>query len=182
MGLDTKTQKLNIVIRKNKSIDKGLLQRFCEERYNVYAFIEHKGDISVITGEVESVHYHIVAKAKAKQRISTILNDIQSFFGFENQFGIQVEPYKSLEGSLQYLIHRNDKDKTQHDISEVIHNFNKDEFVTLMTTENDTLTIDRLIVLINQSDTMTQLFRSIGLGYAKMYLYVIKEIWKELKG
>lgn len=182
MGLETKTIKLNIVIRKNIEIDKSKIKAFCEERYNYYAFIEHKGDISKIDGVVEGVHYHIVARAKQKQRIATILNDIVRYFGFDNPFGVQIEPYRSLEGSLQYLIHKNDKDKTQHDISEIIHNFDKEEFDTLMTSENDTLTIDRLIVLINQSDTFTQLFRAIGLGYAKMYLNVIKEIWKDLKG
>lgn len=182
-SLDSQTTKINLVIRKNKKIPLNLIVDYLEKNANEYAFIEHTRDISPKTAEVEGVHYHIVFNAKYKKiRLSTRLNGIVDFFGFDNAFGIEIEPYRSLEASLQYLIHKNNPEKTQHSISEVITNFDEGDFKTLMNCEIDNvMSFDRLYASIVASDNIIDVIRDIGIGNYRTWRNVITDMWRGIK-
>ena len=72
-----------ITIRKNIELSKDKIKQWCEYTTlgEMYAFIEHKGDISVESGEVEGVHYHIVLNTPKRVRKGQLLKDIVDFFG-----------------------------------------------------------------------------------------------------
>lgn len=103
--------------------------------------------------EVEGIHYHIVGSLRERTRVGTLLNRLTAFIGFDNNFGIEIQSANCIEGCYQYLIHKNDSDKTPHDISEVITNIPQQEFITLMTTDyqDTTITQDRIEVIVNNA-------------------------------
>lgn len=174
-----------ITIRKNQKIPKAQLIEFCNSltQGDMYAFIEHEKDVSIETGEVEGVHYHIVLNSAKRHQKAKILNDIVRFFDFDNPFGIEVDVYSSFEGCLQYLTHQNVKEKTQHKRDEIVHNIDKDLFVTFLDTPLTTeLTASTLVGLIEQCDSPIDLAKRIGLGSYTHYYHVIRQWWRLIKG
>lgn len=174
-----------ITIRKNVDLSISKIKQWCELHSlgDMYAFIEHKGDISCDTGLVEGTHYHIVLNTEKKVRKSQLLNDIVKQFDFDNPFGIELDIYQSFEGCLQYLTHQNVKEKTQHDKSEIVHNIDKDTFLAIMETPLATqLCTSQLVYLIEQAKTPIDLCRELGLGTFDHYLKTIKVLWRYIKG
>lgn len=152
-NLESKATKITLVIRKNVVIEPRLINSFCEEHLSRYAWIKHEGDISTETMETEGIHYHIVGVLKGRTRLGTILNRVVLHFGFDNPYGIEIACAGCIEGCYQYLIHKNDPDKTPHDISEVITNIPTEEFKTLMELDftDNTITQSRINTIVNEN-------------------------------
>lgn len=166
-NLETKATKITMVIRKNEEIEARLINSFCEEHLSRYAWIEHKSDISTDTMEIEGIHYHIVGQLKARTRIGTLLNRVVLHFGFNNPYGIEIACASCIEGCYQYLIHKNDKDKTPHDISEVITNIPLDEFKTLMEIDftDNTITQARIDTLVDDNIIFDEVKLKVRINY-----------------
>lgn len=148
-NLESKVTKVTIVIRKNTEVSTSLIDSFCDLVFKRYAWIVHDGDISTTTMEVESIHYHIVGELKQRTRLGTLLNRIVNHFGFDNPFGIEIDTARCIEACYQYLIHKNDKDKTPHDLNEIVTNIPFEELKTIIETAIDTsITADRLEVVL----------------------------------
>lgn len=152
-NLESKATKITLVIRKNTHLKESDINSFCEEFLSRYAWIEHLNDISTETLQVEGVHYHIVGTLKNRTRLGTILSRVVKHFNFDNPFGIEIATANSIEGCYQYLIHKNDKDKTPHDISECHTNIPAEEFQTLMELSftDNTINQNRIDILINDN-------------------------------
>lgn len=181
--LTCQSTKANIVIRKNREIKADKLDAYCKEYFSRYAWIEHKGDISVKTGEVEGVHYHIVGDFKAsKVAFSTRLNTIAAFFNFENADGIEIDKYNSLIGSLQYLTHQNQPDKTPHKKDEIHYGgFDKTDFDMYMEAScDDVITFDYLFGLVCESNNIIEVIRGLGLGNYRTWRNVVWDMWNEI--
>lgn len=186
-SLSTQTGKLFIVIRKAPSImekiDNDKVLNYCKTFGKEYAFILHDKDVEPVTGEVESKHYHIVMKAQnGDKRLSTHLNDIVSYFGFEDNNGICIEKYDSLEGSLQYLIHKNNPEKTQHKVSEIITNIDKGDLNTYLTVdlESNEISFDRVSSICLESSNIIEVIKSLGIVNYQRYRATIWDIWNSL--
>lgn len=181
-SLTCQSKKVCLVIRKNISIPTDKIKSYCELYFEKYAFIEHKGDIKPDNGEVEGVHYHIVGNYKSsKVAFSTRLNDIVDYFKFDNALGIQIEMYKSLENSLQYLTHKNQSEKTPHNVKEIITNIEASEFDLLYNSDNGmVVTFDTLYTLCLESANIIEVIRGLGIGVYKSWRNVIWDIWNEL--
>lgn len=180
-SLTTQTGKLFIVIRKNKQIDLNKIKAYCSQFGEQYAFINHKEDIDPLSGVVIPTHYHIVLNAKDKRkRLSTHLEDIRSFFGFKDNNGIEIDKYRSYENALQYLIHRNNPEKTQHDISEIITNIDSEELKTLITCDTSVMSFDLIYSVCNTSNNIIEVIRSLGISNYQRYRSTIWDIWNEL--
>lgn len=183
--LSTQSQHWFITIRKNIELPTNDIKLWVElySLGEMYAFIEHKGDISKDTGEVEGTHYHIVMDTQKRVRKLQLLKSIVSTFKFDNPFGIEVDTYDSFEGCLQYLTHQNDHEKTPHDRKEIITNIDKGVFDTLLDTPiAETLTTGKLCALIEECDNPVNLCERIGLGTFDHYLKTIRLLWRYLKG
>lgn len=179
-SLNTQTGKLFIVIRKNKVLDVNKIKAYCSQYGCEYAFISHKEDKDPITGVIIPIHYHIVLNAKDKRkRLSTHLEDLRSFMGFKDNNGIEIDKYRSYESALQYLIHKNDPQKTQHDISEIITNIDKDELKTLLTIDTAVMSFELVLSIIKRSNNIVDVIRSLGLSNYQRYRATIWDIWQE---
>ena len=179
-SLTCQTKKLNIVIRKNVAIKRERLEAFCNEWFTEWAFIEHAKDIEPNSGIVEGIHYHIVANAKdSRIRLSTRLNHICEAFHFDNANGIQIEQYRTFEGSLQYLIHLNQPEKTQHEASEICTNLSKEEFNLYMTANvGEVITFDRLFASVVNARNIIDVIHDLGIKAYKDWRNVIWDIWR----
>lgn len=181
-SLATQTGKLFIVIRKNKAIAFSKIKEYCETFGKEFAFIEHKNDIDPITKAVIPVHYHIVMNAKDnRKRLATHLNDLSSFFGFHDNNGIEVDKYRTYESAIQYLIHKNNPEKTQHKINEVVSNIDKDELTTYMTMDTMTISFDLVYSVCRNAHNIIDVIKSLGLSNYQKYRATIWDIIGYLK-
>lgn len=181
--LTCQSRKVCLVIRKGVEIKKEKIKEFCIEHFERYAFIEHKHDISPETGEIIPVHYHIVGDYKtAKTPFSTRLNDIVTFFRFDNANGIEIDQYNSFEGSLQYLTHKNQSEKTKHNESEIIHNLSEADFKILYNADiGNVVTFDLLYSVVFSANNIIDIIREIGIGNYRTWRAVIWDIWRTLQ-
>lgn len=172
---------VDLVIRKNKKISLDKIKAYCEHYCSKYAFIEHEHDITP-EGVVEGVHYHLVLKYSAsKVAFSTRLNEICNFFGFENANGIQIDKLISLTKALQYLIHKNNKEKTPHNITDIVHNYEQSDFDILMNSElEQVITFDLLYSIIIHSNNIIEVIKELGIGNYRTWRNVVWDIWNEL--
>lgn len=182
-SLSTQTGKLFIVIRKTPEIMKDIscdnILSYCKSFGVDYAFIEHNHDIDPITGLVEGKHYHIVMNAIHKdKRLSTHLNDLCSYFGFTDNNGICIEKYGSYEGSLQYLLHKNNPEKTQHDISEIVTNIDKGDLQTYISVDlqSQDVNFDYIYSICLSSKNIIEIIKQIGLSNYQRYRSTIWDI------
>lgn len=182
--LTCQSRKVCIVIRKNKDISLSKIKEYCVVNFERYAFIEHKGDILPSSGEVEGTHYHIVGDMiGSKIPLSTRLNTLVKFFDFDNENGIEIEQYKSFEGSLQYLTHKNQSDKTQHDKSDIIHNLSKEDFDIFYNAEiGNIITFELLYASVINANNIVDVIKDIGVGNYRTWRSVIWDMWLFEKG
>lgn len=178
--LKSQTTQLNIVIRKNKVLGVDKVKAYCERYFKKYAFIEHKNDVCPSTGLVEGCHYHIVGDTIDKGvSLFTRINQIKDFFKFEDDTGIEIDKYSDYVGSIQYLIHKNNREKTPHKIEEVVHNLDKADLTLIMNAEkNEVITFDLLYGIINKATCILDIIKELGLKNYKDYRNTIWDMWK----
>lgn len=183
-NLYKKATKFNIVIRKKVYLQTSDILNFCDNHFSNYAFITHDEE------DINKVHYHIVGITRAQIRLSTLLNKLVDYFKFDNPFGIEIEIAYSLEGSIQYLTHKNQTEKKQYKYEDIhIHWNDKEEFKLLyeMTIKEKEITTRFLYDCIkdcalendyygNSIVCIPQLLQVLGLKNFNKYQGVIKMI------
>lgn len=178
--LEKQSKQFAVVIRKNKPITKSKMIEFLSQYCSQWAYIEHKGDINP-NGELEGIHYHLCMLLPKRKRVYTLLNDITTHFGFDNNNGIEVDILQSLEGLIQYFTHKNDKDKTPHKFEEIVSNIDKEELRTIYDTEDNSLTYDRLVYIITNAKSKLEVIKGVGFTRYNMYRNTIIDMWQCIK-
>lgn len=83
---------------------------------DAYAYILHDKDVDE-NGSLKKPHIHFVAMLASKQNIDRLC----AALGIPSNYCDVIRG--SVVGSLRYLIHRDDPDKYQYDVSDVLANF-----------------------------------------------------------
>lgn len=176
--LSCQTKKHCVVIRKNRAYPLQHIIDFLNEYYVKWALIVHEKDKDPNTGLVIPTHYHYVGIGKKdKTPMSVYLNALSKWLKTDN-VGIEFDSYRSLEGSLQYLIHKNNPEKTQHKIDEVeLGGWTKEDLTTAITSETTGLDFERICFICENSNNIVELIRDIGFGYYAKYRSTIQDIW-----
>lgn len=179
--LSKKTRFCTICIRKQSyalNFD-NKLKDYCDDFCERYTYIKHENDVSV-KGLLEDTHYHLVLVYKKNQRLSTRLNELVQYFGFDNPFGIQVDKTISTTNSIQYLIHKNNPEKTKHSIDEIICNYDRLELKAIIDSESDNAcTFEFLLEVLMTENNILNVIQRIGLVTYKHYRLVI---WDMING
>lgn len=181
--LNTKTTQFNIIISLkdvNIEIIKNKLLTYLSNYLCSYAFILHNNDYNK-DGMIKTPHIHLIIYNGPRKRMSTMINELSDYINV-NPFAISIEKVVSLEGCIQYLLHKNDIEKWQYNINEIITNIEKKELELLLNSENGSLTFDRLFQIIRHSKNKTEVIEKIGLSYYRMYRGIIGDIWNDYKG
>lgn len=183
--LTTQTSKINVVISlkgfdcshiKNIMND---LRTWCENEMQLYAFILHDKDV-LENGEIKTPHLHLVGLLKVnRKRLSSTLNDIANFISV-NTLAITIDKMSDIVGSLQYLIHKNNKEKHQYECKDIFTNISQGEMSTYMASDSKSMSIEYLIGVVEQNRSKIEIMRIIGLTYYHLYRNTINDIYKEI--
>ena len=183
--MTSKSSYFHIVLEKfdklnNKEISELELNNYLRNNDVVqfYAFILHDKDVNV-SGEIERPHYHIVVVLKNPYSSKTVLNDIVSKL-FINRSCVGTRKIFDFVLMCQYLIHKNDKDKYQYDLLDIWSN-DVDELFSILydgTSQYD-MDINYLIELVHCSNTLRDVYKTLGLKKSRTYRSIIVDLWKE---
>lgn len=116
-------------------------------QFKDFAMIIHDKDINHETNNIKAKHIHIVVQLKNTMTIETISDVLK----IEKQYINKIK--KSTKAAYLYLIHRNNPEKYQYNVSDVIASFDYSELV------------DDSKPLVNREDIAL----SISNGYIKRY-------------
>ena len=179
MSLDKQTNKFNIVINlpnKGKQFTSLDLQSACVSLFKEYSFIFHDKDV-LQNGEMKTKHYHVVAKGN-RQRLITIINKLAQYLGIDTTL-VSCKKCVTYIGSLQYLIHKNDLEKYQYLESNIVTNMDREDLHSLLVSDNDDISLDRIINLVQNCRSLTELIKEVGLSTYVGYRNVIIDLWKD---
>lgn len=184
--LTTQTKYVNAVISlkdcKNFNVLLGDLKQWCIDNCDMYSFILHDKDI-LQDGKPKTPHIHICALMKTnRKRLSTILGDISSYIGVSS-LAVSIEKMNDVNGSIRYLIHKDNKEKFQYNVTDVTSNLSQEELNIYMTSESGQIGTEKLIeTIISCNFDRVEILRVIGLSYYHLYRNVISDIIKEIRG
>lgn len=184
--LSTQTAYINVIIKLGKYEDHKIsslaerLKAFCDNNMKLYAFILHDRDMKE-DNTPKYKHIHMCGIwCNAKQRLSTIMNALSSWLEIDT-LEIEIEKMTSLVGSIQYLIHKNDSQKTQYDITKVVSSLSLEELnVYMQACEKEQLTAVALIDMCKHETSLLEIMKKIGLEAYRQYRNVIQDIRFEL--
>lgn len=167
-------------ILNQKTITEVDLKNYLNDNESIlfYAFIKHDSDFDEY-GEKERNHYHLVLRLKNQYSKTTIINDIAQKL-LINKNIISCRKCLNFVLSVQYLVHKNDKDKYQYDLMDCCTN-DSNEFMNCIINNISSyeIDIDYLIKLINCSDSLFTVYKELGLKNACTYRSIITDLWKE---
>lgn len=185
-SLTTQTAKINAVISlKDKSYDaiKGAimvdLTNWCEANCKMYGYILHDKDV-LEDGSGKTPHIHLVALLNSNRcRLSTTLNNISSALGV-SEMAITIDKCSDFNGSIQYLIHKNNQDKYQYSVLDITTNMPKGELDVYLNSDNGSISLETIIAVVKRNKTITGVIRDIGLNNYRIYRNVIWDIIGEI--
>ena len=169
MSLSDRTQKVNFVISIKEMEDEGSRFEFKNAVYTAlsnfncpeFAFILHDLDVAE-DGTLKTPHIHIYAKFQKVKRLGTFLNDLARSLDI-NPLSISVEKCVSMESSLQYLIHKNDLDKYQYSMGEIVTNIPREELALILDRPVEAFNVDFIIESWKSSKSQAEFVKRIGL-------------------
>jgi len=156
------------------------LKQWCMSSCEYYFFIEHNKDLNE-QGEVKFRHIHLVLYLNNSQtRLLTTLNALSTICEIDT-LAIQVDKLVDRSGAIQYLIHKNDLNKAQYTIDQIITNLPCQELETIMNTQEEHMSATYLVDVVKlHKGNKLAILKHIGLGYYHMYRQVINDIIADL--
>lgn len=144
-----------------------------------YWCIKHDKDVHD-DGSLKTVHYHVIFEVNDRHRNTFYFELAKTFFSNITSYAqitCNVLLNKQKRSNIRYLVHADDDSKARYNKDDVITN----DRTTLTNCLTDAFTIDYLLEVVNNSDTLTDVMKVIGLDTYKVYSHAIDIIWKENK-
>lgn len=178
-SLETQTKKVNMVI---DLPFKNSIDSICEELKKcgyLYAMILHDKDVDK-NGVLKVPHYHLILSSPKRHRLKYYLDHVSDIFNKVNKIGcpttdgVEVMTSESLEWDLQYLIHKNDKDKYQYSKDSIITNINDVNLTEMLSIEvQKQFTVNDVLEVIYNSKDELEVAAKIGIGNFNLYSKLI---------
>lgn len=130
-------------------------------------------------GEVKRPHTHIVIEARSRHTCLGVIRAIAETFAV-SQERVSVRETRNQIGSIRYLMHMDDYEKTPYPPFDVVTSSPDMLNYSIMTTEQD-LTWEALKKAMNTSKNLPQVIEKIGLKNYARYRMVIADFFKEMK-
>lgn len=185
-NLTTQTAKINAIIslkdRSFEDITSNItpkLLNWCESNCKLYAFILHDKD-TLDNGEIKTPHIHLVCLLNGSRwRLSTTLNNIADALKV-SEMAVSIDKVSDFNGSIQYLIHKNNNDKYQYPLTDIVTNMKNGEIDVYLNSESGGVSLEVLINIIKRNRKITDIIREIGLNNYRLYRNVIWDIYSEV--
>ncbi|MCH5171638.1 MAG: hypothetical protein J1F31_02250 [Erysipelotrichales bacterium] len=151
--------------------------KYSNENNAFYWFILHDRD-NDDNGDLKRPHYHLILKHQVRIDKTTLIRRLSLFFGI-NESCITADGIYTLNGSLRYLTHLDNKDKFQYTEFEV--STNNDGLYNLALKNNcDLIDINYLIEVCRNSTTLLDVMRVLGIETYNKWRNVVKDIFGSL--
>lgn len=185
----SKSNQFSIVVQENDIQNQHYivntdLIHYCENNsdlLNYRAFVKHDSDYDT-NGEVKTHHYHLILVFEKKRQYlkETIINDIARSLNCSKNI-ISVQVLKDVVSSVQYLTHKNNFEKNQYLLTDIISIDN--ELTSLywnsLVVEHD-ISIKLIYDTCKNADSLSMVFMSLGCKNSRLYFSVIKSIYNEV--
>ena len=96
----------------------------------LYAFIIHDRDIND-NGEIKTVHIHLYLCSDKRHQLKYYIYLLSDLLNINEEL-ISVRVSNSDAGDIQYLVHKNNKEKFQYNVDDIKTNIPKDMFEEMM--------------------------------------------------
>ena len=185
-NLTTQTAKINVIISlKDYDLEEAKcgmfphLTNWCEANCKMYAYILHDKD-TLENGSAKTPHIHLIALLNSNRtRLSTTLNNLADSIGVCS-LAISIDKVSDFNGSIQYLVHKNNNDKYQYNVLDITTNMTKGELDVYLNSEGKGISLENLITIIKRNKNITDIIRDVGLNNYRLYRNVIWDIYAEL--
>lgn len=177
--LSSQTTHHFVVIRKNREYPIEVLKKYLNDNFEKWALVVHKDHLDPKDHKtIIPIHYHFLGiYRKSKTPLSTAMNSLSKYLKTNND-GIEYDGYKYFEKALQYLTHKNNKEKTQMEFKDIMFNgWTEEELLTYYTSDDNSINFDRVYYLCRDNKSMLEVIRSLGLSTYKIYRNVVMDIW-----
>lgn len=184
MALSDKTKRIMCIIMDSSLADPALENEMVGKLLNVvfpsidvstYAFAFHNldthaedkvdsdGNIVWRKGDFKTPHFHVWAECRTTRRISTYINKIAEGVGLST-LCVSVEVAQSMEGCVQYLIHKNDSDKHQYPRNSIMSNLESSEIDLVLEGDNEPWSVDYIVNTWKACRNKAEFVKKIGLS------------------
>lgn len=185
--LDTKTKSVALIIDPSKA--KGhvgnvpieylnALDLWLSENTENYAYAVHDLD-TLEDGTPKTPHVHVWAKLNACTRLGTTLNKVADALNIDTA-PITIEKASSMEGSIQYMVHKNNPDKYQYHKSVIRCSFPEKELDGILEADAGCLSLTHLVSVCASSRNLVQVIEALGLGVYQRNRNVVRDIWNDI--
>jgi hypothetical protein len=162
----------------------GALQNLVNDKYNCrasYYMILHDKD-KLENGESKEPHYHIVIEVPyaKRTRVKTMFNLIREYVECTENI-ISIDTCVDVCSSVQYLIHKNNPEKYQYDISEIFHNNESRLNYLMKDIGNLELLTGELLEIIEQETSYNAICKKIGIKNFSRYANIIRLMFEETR-
>lgn len=142
-----------------------------------YASIIHDKDIDN-DGVLKIKHLHLVFECPKRHRLSFYLNRLSEYFDIPKEL-ISIQVSNSFDGDIQYLIHKNNVDKYQYDVKDIMSNMGRDLDIRLMTEIHKEITAEYIFDIVKNSKTKTNIILKLGLGNYHLFAKVVDDFCRD---
>lgn len=160
------------------------LRDWLNSNADLYGCMVHDMDIGD-DGKPKIPHIHFVAhlfsNGKGSPRLGTTLNKIADFCGVP-PLAVSIFKPSSMEEALQYFTHQKHPEKAQYPKENFITNIEVSILDSMLSADVSKLDEETLILTVAKADTKSDVMRSIGLYYYRMYRGLISDLWEEFHG
>lgn len=183
LGATAQRRKFDLVISdlsRCKSSISDFLGSLSKYGFLYYAIVHDKD--TDLQGALIRPHLHVVLVSIKTLRVKQLIGIIADSFN-TNDENIQVQEVISLPGSIQYLLHMNNKEKHQYDKSFIFTNDTDNlEGYLIESASIDKLTTKGLLdMVLVQEYNRLDLIQAIGIGAYTHYHKVIDELYEYRK-
>lgn len=162
-----KTRKWNVTINKNAQAWYEFRDVINNQSRCKYAYIVHDKD------NEEQPHVHIILN----------YDNARSFENIQKIFvGAHIEPCKFYNQSMRYLVHLDDDTKYQYDFDEIITNYNVDEILLIINSDEfEKLDSETILIAIRDGKVhnITSAIKQWGLHQVKNHQRIIETLIQE---
>ena len=168
--LDSMSKRIRCVIDTNKD-EKGndlgfgydikdIYDELCKDGY-LFAYIFHDKDQDK-DGVLKRRHLHLVLECPTRRRVSYYIKHFSEMFGVERS-QVQVQVSNNFDWDIQYLLHKNNPEKTSYDIGDITTNMPLHELQErLFTVVHNTITNKGILDVVRSCRTKSMVILKLG--------------------
>lgn len=169
MNLKSKSKYFCIVINEKTPNELEAIQEKLRDTsiFNFCASIIHDKD-TLSNGNIKTKHLHIFGEKPSKIALETTLNELCNTLQLEKE-QISIEGTNNEYLYIQYLTHKNDKNKHQYNLNDIRTNNEAELMARRSKTYKTPPTEEEIIFHLKNDTTLADLTENIGLENARKY-------------